>query len=532
MVAVRAVGNAGTQITLRYGERLGIDGPNDDDPRGHYNGRLQRDEIILAGAASLLEWESRFTWKGFRYVEVTGWPGDGPAEGDLVACVVHTDLAVTGSFSCADATIDGIHRLVVPTVLNNVHSIPTDTPKFEKNGWTLDGMLATQMALHNLEAIELLTKWVDDISDARDTDGAPLVLAPHGGWDWDWSPAPPWHAAYVLVPWWLFQHTGDDRVLRDHVDGIVAYVELEYSRSPDGIAQTTLGDWVSPDSSPEGGNPPEDYRISATAFLHEMLVTAAAICDVLGRTEGDGLRAKAAVVRRAFLATFYDERLRLVRGIGDEGYRQSHNTLALAFDLLPESARHRVAEGLVADILARDAHLNTGVLSTKHLLPVLTRFGHGEVALALARQRTYPSWGHWLELGATTLWEHWHEDSRSLDHLFLGTVDEWFYATVAGIARDDIAWRRIRFEPRVIGALERADAVVSTPLGRAAISWETHDTDATVRVEVPYRARGVVVLPAGARAVGGPPPVDADKESARFHIEHGLYEFQCPARPR
>lgn len=154
-----------------------------------------------------------------------------------------------------------------------------------------------------------------------------------------------------------------------------------------------------------------------------------------------------------------------------------------------------MADGLLADILARDTHLNTGVLSTKYLLPVLTRFGHGDVALALAQQRTYPSWGHWLEHGATTLWEHWHEDSRSLDHLFLGTVDEWFYATIAGISRDDVAWRRIRFEPRVLGALERADAVVTTPLGRAAISWDTHNTDATVRIEVPYRSQGVVILP-------------------------------------
>ena len=502
---LRVRGPRGHRIQLVFGERLTADGRVDNrDVKGHYAGRFQVDEYTLRGADAPEEWEPQFTWHGFRYIEVRGWPGDAIRPGAVLAQVVHNDVAPAGDFQASDRTLTEIHRLVTPTLLNNLHSIPTDTPMFEKNGWTADGMLGTHIFLQNLDTHELLAKWVDDIADTCDSRGIPQVLAPFGGWDFAWSPAPPWHAAYVLIPWWLYQHSADRRVLDRHADGILRYLAAERDRSPGGLATTTLGDWDSPETPPDGGNPPEDARVPATAFLAHMLDTGSRICSTLGRHEdATRLRREFDLVRRAFQAEFLDTDAGILRGSGEDTYRQSHNVLGLAFGLVPDRLTEAVARHLVDDIRSRGMHLNTGALSTRHLLPVLTAFGHADVALALARQRTFPSWGYWLDLGASTLWEHWRPDSRSLDHYFFGTIDEWFVGSVAGLERGDVGWSTVRFQPRLTALLDSASAWTTTRYGRASIEWQVSDGQLEVVAEVPVGARGDVRLPPGIIATGG-----------------------------
>lgn len=492
-VRVEVNGDSGQRIDLRYGEKLTNGRPNDDDEFDYYSGRFQHDVLILAGH-DVEVWETRFGWKGFRFVEVTGWPVEELAPGAIIARVVHNAVDRTGHFEASDEGMTAVHALTVQTILNNLHSIPTDTPKYEKNGWTADGMVGTEMFLLNLDTHELLAKWVDDISDSRDERGIPAVIAPRGGWTYDWNPAPPWHAAYVMIPWWLYRYGGDTRVLTDHFDGIVQYLSAEFSRAAAGIATTTLGDWVSPETPPAGGNPPEDLRVSGTAYLYAMLTTAVEIGRVLDR-DTTRLASMAEVVRRAFLATFFDADAGVVRGDDDRGYRQSHNVLALAHGLIDPSERQRVADSIAHDVVARGNHLNTGVLATKYLLPVLTEFGYADVAVALARQTTFPSWGYWVELGATSLWEHWHEDARSQGHYFLGTIDDWFYGYVAGIRTTDVAFRRVLVKPAVMGVLDAAAAEVESPFGRVAVSWRVTGRTGILDLTVPVGVTADVELP-------------------------------------
>lgn len=478
----------GHVVRMSYGEKLRDDGlPNNDDPLGYYAGRFQEDEYIAAGRDEPEEWHSQFTWKGFRYVCVEGWPGeDAPRPDQLVAAEVHTAVSIDGDFHCSSELLNRVHTITVQTMLNNLHGIPTDTPKYEKNGWTGDGMVATEMFLLNFGASQLLEKWVDDIADTASFDGTPKVIAPDGGWKFDWEPAPTWHSALILIPWWLYWSSGDTRVLSRNYDAITRYVATEFGRSADGVASTTLGDWVSPESSPGGDNPPEDLRVSATAFLYAMCVTTAKIARVLGH-DADSTRFEelAERVRAGFMALFFDDALGIVRSASDESFRQSHQVLAIGVGILPEGSRSLAIDALISDIAHRDNHLNTGLLATKYLLPVLTESGHHDVAVGLALETTYPSWGFWVEQGATSTWEHWHPSSRSRNHYGLGTVDEWFYTHVLGVIPATAGFEKVRLTIRPVPALTWARGAIRTPRGTLHVDWRLRSTGVELDLEVP-----------------------------------------------
>lgn len=335
----------------------------------------------------------------------------------------------------------------------------------------------------------------------------------------DWTPAPTWHAALLFVPWEIYRQRGDERVLADTWADASAYLEFELSRWPDGIADTTLGDWVSPDADPAGGNAPEDTRIAATAFLIAGLDIAAKTAEVLGH-DPESWSARAARLRRRFVEEFFVADRAQVVGVGDRGDRQTHQVLALAFDLLPELHRRPVADTLARMVQENGNHLNTGALGTKYLLPQLTRYGHADTALAVALQTDYPSWGLWIESGATSLWEHWSPTARSHGHYFLGTVDDWLFGSVAGISPASAGWRDIRIEPAVLG-LSSAEAEVRTPLGPAGVSWRREGQTIEVDVEIPIGALATVrvgerewAVTAGRHRLAGSVPTDQPAPSS------------------
>ncbi|WP_394769272.1 family 78 glycoside hydrolase catalytic domain [Lacisediminihabitans sp.] len=503
-VRITVRGRAGDRIELRYGEQLTADGtPNIDDEKGYFSDGFQTDVVTLAGGTE--SWESRFSYKGFQFVQVTGWPGGAPEPGDIEARVVHTDAAETSTFEASEARLARIHRIVVDTMLNNLHGLPTDTPKFEKNGWTGDGLVGADMFLTDLDSRVLLEKWVDDIADTRPDGGAPALIAPNAGFFGVGTRAPVWHAAYLLVPWDLYRHTGSTAVLERHFEGMADYLRFELGRSPGGIADTILGDWVSPETDPGGGNAPEDSRVPATAYLFRMLDVLAQAAVVLDRpADARSWRSEAERVRAAFVRTFVDADGGVVRGENDDGYRQTHNALTLAFGILTDNdLAERVAARLAAEVRGRGYRLDTGALGTKYLLPVLSDWGHTETAFAVAMQTDFPSWGHWLANGATSAWEHWKLESRSRGHYFLGTIDDWLTGWVAGLRPGGPGWREIIVAPALTDSLEHASASVETPYGRASVSWRRLAGALTMEVEVPVGATALVTVPGlGAQRVG------------------------------
>lgn len=466
-------------VLLRYGEKV--------DERGEVvaanaltEGRFQTDEI--RGDPGV--WEPQFAYFGFQHVEVSG------EVASIEARVLHNDVARTGRFTASLDLFGRVHEATVATVLNNLHHAPTDTPTYEKNGWTGDAALGAAMMLRSLDAAPLLEQWLDDLADSRAPDGRPALIAPDPGWCWEGQMAsPPWNAAYVLVPWELYLHTGDRRILERHYGGMTRYVRLEHAESDGGLSASGLGDFLPPDTE---GNPDEDLRLCGTAFVFHATTTLAAIARVLGRdADADEFDAAAGRIAEAFNAEWLTP-----DGYRDAigGRRQVHQVLALAFGLVPEPAVATVVGALVDDIRQRDDHLWVGALGTKHLLRVLTEHGHADLALRVATRTDAPSWGAWFETGATTMWEHW-SNARSRDHYFLGTIDDWFFGDLAGVGILEPGYVRVAVDPVAPDGLDGVEATVGTPLGPLRVGWERDGDALLIRLRVPV---GCTVEVAGA----------------------------------
>ena len=252
---------AASTVTLRYAESIGENGdPVVDD--FFTQGRFQSDVVRASGP---IEWEPQFCYFGFQVVDVDGWPGELTADA-IEARVLHSDVARVGGFEASDPVLGRMHEAAIQTVLNNLHHVPTDTPVYEKNGWTGDAVLAAELMLRSLDVAPLLDQWLDHIADSTDADGRPALIAPDPDWVWPgYEESPPWNAIVVLLPWSLYQATGDDRMLRRHFDAALRYLRLEHTTAAGHLSQSGLGDYIPPDAN---GNPPEDLAVAGTAHVY------------------------------------------------------------------------------------------------------------------------------------------------------------------------------------------------------------------------------------------------------------------------
>jgi alpha-L-rhamnosidase len=517
---IRVHGPAGTAVTMKYGEKLNADGTVQSE-NGLVTGQFQTDKYVLAGRAGTETWEPRYTYKGFQYVEVTGWPGALTAA-DIDGREVHSDVRSVGTFDSSNPLFGQVHRITRQTVLNNWHGIPTDTPMYEKNGWTGDAQLMAATDSFEFDLRRLYTKWMTDHRDSQGPAGLIPGIVPDNGWGLGYyGQAPPWHASFTMIPWLMYERYGDRDALSADYPAMRRYMDGWLAKSSDGIYPSSLNDYLAPGYN---GNSPEDPKLAGTAYTYANALAVANAAEALGQA-GDATRyrAAAAKIRDAFNAAF-------LRGDAyvtgtDPGYRQTNALLPLAFGIVPPASEKAVTDRLVRDITERGDHLNTGALGTKFLLTELTKRGQGELAYRVANQRTYPSWGYWAANGATTLWERWDLGARSRDHVFLGgAIDEWFFTDLAGISPAAPGYDRIRIAPHPLGDLTYVNAATRTPHGQVAVHWERAGGGLTLRVEVPVGATADVTVP-GTGTVTAPPgarPLD----SRRFEVGSGSYRFQ------
>lgn len=483
---------AGTRIKLTYGEKLLENGRVDMQTRCavfQFWEPAQTDIYVCRGGGAET-WTPKFSYKGFRYVEVEGLEH----EISITAQPLHNDLRQTGAFSCSNALLNQIHGLVTPTILNNLHSIPTDTPTYEKRGWTGDAQSICDTALLNLDAQTFFRKWLQDLADSQNEDGAIPDTCPGPVY---YPPAPEWMCAMVIIPYQLYLYCGDEAALETYYPEMKRYAEYELGRLRDGLSSNLYyGDW----NSPAGDRPPEGSTFNATCFVYHVFTIMQSVALALGK-EADAARycAAADAMRRILNSRFFDETQMLYHTEIPAGFRQTPTVLPLAFGIAPPEKRRAITASLAENIRSKDGnHLSTGCMGLKFLAPVLTEYGQSETAYAIVSQTDCPSWGYWLANGASTCWETWDVDSRSYDHFYFGTIDDWFYHDLAGIRPVTAGYKTFQIKPCPCGGLNEAQARVESPYGVIGVHWQIADGVFSMDVLVPVNTTAEIVLPSGA----------------------------------
>ncbi|MCC6352617.1 MAG: family 78 glycoside hydrolase catalytic domain [Verrucomicrobiae bacterium] len=525
---LRASAPAGTEISLRYGERLDDRGlvERKEISKFTFAGPFQTDTYIFRGGAEET-WEPRFVYHGFRYIQIEGFPGK-LTKDHLRGRFAHTDFPAAGSFECSDDTANRIQAMTLASYRANYHGYPTDCPHREKNGWTGDAHLAAEQAMYNWDNGPAYAKWIQDIHDEQRELGDICAIIPTSGWGYLWGNGPAWDSAFLLIPWYMHLYLGDDRTLERHLDRMKRYVDYLTARSHEGIVSFGLGDWcyaktVTPAPLTSTGYYHNDARIVAFASRIVGLAPDAAKYGKLA----DGIRG-------AFNREF---------GKPDGDYANGSQTAlscALHHDLVPAESRARAVARLAASVEAADGHIDCGILGVKYLFRALSDNGHHELAWRAATQKDAPGFGAWLPQGATTLWEDWPGKASRI-HIMFGDISAWFYQYLAGI-RPDIerpAFKHSIIRPMPAGDLRWVRAHTDTPHGTLRSSWrKQEDGSLQLEIVIPPNTTATLHIPAKdpARVTeGGKPaaesqglkPLGAKDGCAVFEAVAGSYRFDA-----
>jgi alpha-L-rhamnosidase len=498
-------GPRGSEIRVRHAEVL-EDGELGTRP---LRDAQATDRFILSGGKDVFE--PTKTFHGFRYAEVTGWPGE-LGEDDLEAVVVHSDLERTGTFECSEPLLNQLHSNVVWGLKGNFLDLPTDCPqRNERLGWTGDIAAFAPSAAYLYDVDAFLSDWLVDLAlEQRHHDGMVPFVIPDV---LKYLPAPGefpnpdstaiWSDAAVWVPWTLYEAYGDRAVLERQFDSMAAHVRrVESLLSPTGLWDTSFqfGDWLDPDASPhEPWNAKADTGVVATACLYRSAAIVAQVAKVLDRA-GDAadIAALADRTRAAFNEHY----------VADDGIIRSDcttvYTLAIVFGLLDEQQEQAAGKRL-AQLVADSGYLiSTGFAGTPFITEALTRTGHLDDAYSLLLQQHCPSWLYPVTMGATTVWERWDSmlpdgtvnpgEMTSFNHYALGAVADWMHRTIGGLAPLEPGYAAVRVAPRPGGGLTWARAALDTRRGRVEVSWQVDDGRLTVETTVPEGVRAVLSL--------------------------------------
>jgi len=531
-------GPAGTAVKLRHAELL-----YDDGTLNVENLRTARatDVYILKGGGEDETYEPRFTYHGFRYVELTGFPGT-PQMDTLTGEVVHSDVRPSGGFSSSKTVLNQVQRSIVWGIASNLESIPTDcNQRDERMGWMADAHLYGEAAMLNFDMPAFYTNFLRDIRDSQDDDGSVPDTVPRARFAR--GPADPaWGSAYPLFVLYMYQRYGDRRILEEHFDGIRRWTDFLTSRASDGIVSfSKYGDWVPIETTPG--------PLVSTFYYYWSADIVARVAAVLGKqAEAERYGKLAADIRTAFHKKFFNPDLNSY-GSGS----QTSNILPLFLNLPPDDVRGASMGRLRNDIVyGHNTHMTTGIVGAKYLFPLLTRTGNSDLAYELATDTSYPSWGYMVEHGATTLWELWQDKTgpsmNSHNHPMFGSIGTWFYEALAGINFDDQepGYSRIRIAPQVVRDLNWASGTLETVRGTVSSSWSrsgaalrmelTIPAGSVAEVHVPKLGLNDVVVEEAGRAVWkagkfepGVAGISSGKETASeivLEIGSGSYVFE------
>ncbi len=545
----------GQKIVLRFAERLNPDGTIYTT---NLRGARVTDTYICRGNGKEI-WQPRFTFHGFQYVELTGYPGT-PGLDAITGIELTSDTPVVGSFECSDEMANTLYRNICQTQRANFIDIPTDCPqRDERLGWMGDAQIYGRTATYNTDVSAFFTKWLVDVEDAQLPDGgfsdvSPRRVAMAGG-------TAAWGDAGVICPWTIYEVYGDTRVLAEHYDAMQEWIDYCQGTTK-GLLRPAAGygDWLSIQA-----DTPKD--VLATAYFARSAKLVAQTAEVLGKKE-DAQKYQQLFedIRKAFNEAYVAADGRI------KGDTQTVYVLALAFDLLPEERRDQAVKLLVDNIRDRNWRLSTGFVGTKDLMGTLTRFGRTDVAYQLFHNDTFPSWGFSIRHGATSIWERWDgwtpekgfqdPGMNSFAHYSFGAVCEWMFKTIGGIDTSGPAYQRITIRPQLGGRVSWAKTTYNSIHGPIASAWriipraqgsalraqppdtrsptpDPYSNELRLYVTIPANTTATVYVPTedASRIVEGSKPaaqaqgvrfVGTENGTAVFEVGGGTYQFISP----
>ncbi len=547
-IRLKTIGEKGTKITIRHAEVLDKDGE-------FYTENLRSADCVinytLSGEGEEI-YEPTFTFMGFRYVEITGYPGK-LTEDDITAVVIHSDMQPTGKYETSDPLLNQLQHNIVWGQKGNFLDVPTDCPqRDERMGWTGDAQAFVRTASFNYDVAAFFTKWLKDLSADQRSGGEvpfviPDVLNPQNSETTTTSAG--WGDVATIAPWTIYQVYGDKDILEAQYPSMKAYVEYIRNKAGESMiwkSGSVFGDWLfyHPFVNDHGGaDGHTDKDFIATAFYAYSTSILADVAKVLGKTED---------------ASFYEDLFENIKSVFIHEYitpagrigtnSQTSYVLALMFNLVPENVRAKSAQLLVDDIRSRGTHLSTGFLGTPYLCHVLSDNGFTDVAYDLLMQKTFPSWLYPVTAGATTIWERWDgqrpdgtfQDAgmNSFNHYAYGAIGDWMYQVSAGLDVLEPGYKHLLIKPHPTHLLEYSKASFDSPYGVAESGWERRsDGKIIVNVVVPANATATVEL-----LVNNPEDVTKNDKKikedksisniryednkVKFNVGSGIYTFE------
>lgn len=505
-------GTKGTEVKLRFIEELG---PT----------YAQTDTYILKGEGTEV-WEPRFTWHAFRYVEVSGFPGKLTID-NLEGRVVNTDVKRAGNFECSDTLLNRILKNYQSTQLGNMHGgIPSDCPHRERRGYTGDGQISAIAAIYNFNMAPFYTKWLNDISDTQNhKTGYVPNTAPYQ----DGGGGTAWGAAYIIIPWYMYEYYSDVRILQQHYEGMKHWIEyMKNALDKNGILSNQgLGEWV----PPEAVEIPPDFVNTCYYFYCCRLMEK--VADVLQKENDREYYLQLATNARYVINSTWFNGENSNYSIG----RQGANIFPLGFGITMENKTDAVFKNLTGNVIKNKVHFDTGILATPLLLDVLTQQGRVDLAYTLMTQRDFPSFGYMIENGATTLWETWQGDA-SHSHPMFGSVCQWLYQSLGGISPDDEfpGFKHSIIKPYPVKSLQFVNATYPSLYGDVESKWKWENDDFILTVTVPPNTSATVYVPSknqdnvteGGKSAFHYPFIQFVKmegQNAVFEVQSGKYKF-------
>lgn len=500
---IRVKGPAGKEVSLRYGEDIHPDGRlnylttvagqikeiwNLSGGPGSPKTAWQNDSYVLKGKG-VEEWSPRFTFHGFRYIEITGWPGT-LTLADIKGLRMNADVESAGDFSCSNDMFNRLFDVIRWTFKSNIFSVQSDCPGREKMGYGADIVVTSDAFLYNFDMANFYRKTVRDYANEQQPDGGITEIAPYTGiadrgYGGQSGPLG-WQLAFPYVQKKLYEFYGDKRIIEENYAGLQKQLDFLKAKEINGLFHWDISDHEALDTKPEA--------FTAAAFYYHIVSLASEFAGILNKHDDSIQYAKRADRIKGDIIRRY-----VVQKTGRfDNATQSAQLFALWYNFADD--KDKAFDVLLQEIQRHNQHLSTGIFSTKFLFDVMRKENKNEIAYTIANQRDFPGWGYMLAQGATTLWETWAkpDNAPSQNHPMFGSVSEWFFRSLLGINAAAPAFQKIIIKPQPAGDLTWAKGSYESIQGKIEGSWTKENNRFFLHVTIPANTTAEVWLPATA----------------------------------